>query len=271
MGRSSRELWYALLATVLITGGYVFIFYFPEGAMPASSSLSGHLLGVVGFILMLMTETLYSLRKRNRRAAHWGRAESWLRFHIFTGIVGPYMVLLHTAWRFNGLAGVLTLLMVIIVGSGFVGRYIFTLIPRTVAGTELGGRDLEAYIASIENQLRHWFEENTDLVHSLPQDLVTLPHLSSNPWSLMGGRIIADWTFHWRWWWETRGVGGRQLKELKRLLDVRREMNYQVASLMLARRILALWHTIHVPLGIALFMVAFIHIGVTVYYVTLAN
>jgi hypothetical protein len=62
---------------------------------------------------------------------------SWLQFHIFTGIVGPYMVLLHTSWKFNGLAGVTTLLTIIIVISGFIGRYIYTRIPRTLDGIEL--------------------------------------------------------------------------------------------------------------------------------------
>ena len=54
-------------------------------------------------------------------------------------IVGPYMVLLHTSWKFNGLAGATTLLTVIIVVSGFVGRYIFTRIPRTMDGLEIEG------------------------------------------------------------------------------------------------------------------------------------
>ncbi|MBU4034462.1 MAG: hypothetical protein KKG34_06645, partial [Proteobacteria bacterium] len=35
--------------------------------------------------------------------------------HIFTGIVGPFMVLLHSSWQFNGLAGVTLLLTGVIV------------------------------------------------------------------------------------------------------------------------------------------------------------
>jgi len=88
---------------------------------------------IIGFILMLMTEILYSWRKRSR-SARWGKMSNWLRFHIFTGLVGPYMVLLHTSWKFNGLAGIVLLLTVIIVLSGIVGRYIFTAIPRTADG-----------------------------------------------------------------------------------------------------------------------------------------
>ncbi|MFN2227194.1 MAG: hypothetical protein ACK2UY_12820, partial [Anaerolineae bacterium] len=127
MRRRSYELLYALVAVVLITAGYLALVSRLEEA-PAASGLVGHGLGIAGFLLMLMTETLYSLRKRSRRA-RWGRTSSWLRFHIFTGLVGPYMVLLHTAWRFQGLAGLVALMTAVVVLSGFVGRYIYTAVP----------------------------------------------------------------------------------------------------------------------------------------------
>jgi hypothetical protein len=108
----------------------------------------------------------------------------WLKFHIFTGLVGPYMVLLHTSWKFNGLAGVTTLLTVIIVISGFVGRYIYTRIPRTADGTVIEG-----------------------------------------------------------------SLSAEALKQ--------------------ARRLMSLWHTVHIPIGMALFTAAFVHIGAALYYATL--
>ncbi len=103
MLRSGRELWWAFFAGILITGVYVGVVFFTQ-QIPAAGALFGHAIGIFGFILMLMTEILYSLRKRTRSAS-WGKMSSWLQFHIFTGLVGPYMVLLHTSWKFNGLAG----------------------------------------------------------------------------------------------------------------------------------------------------------------------
>ena len=181
MLRNAVELWLAFLAAILITSLYALVVLFTRGIPPASD-LFGHGLGILGFILMLMTETLYSLRKRSR-SARWGRMSRWLQFHIFTGLVGPYMVLLHTSWKFNGLAGVATLLTVVIVISGFVGRYIFTRIPRTADGLEIQG-----------------------------------------------------------------ALSEQALKQ--------------------ARRLMALWHTVHIPLGMALFIAAFVHIGAALYYAT---
>ena len=71
MKRRSRELWYALGAVVLITLVYVGVTA-QLGAVPAAGNLFGHGLGILGFLLMLMTETLYSLRKRSR-SARWSR------------------------------------------------------------------------------------------------------------------------------------------------------------------------------------------------------
>ncbi|MEW6028444.1 MAG: cytochrome b/b6 domain-containing protein [Chloroflexota bacterium] len=179
-----RELWLALIAAVFITGVYAGVVLLTR-EIPAAGDFFGHSLGIFGFILMLMTETLYSLRKRSR-SARWGRMSSWLEFHIFTGLVGPYMTLLHTSWKFNGLAGVVTLFTVIIVVSGFVGRYIYTRIPRSLDGLEIEG--------------------------TLSQE--ALKH---------------------------------------------------------ARRLMALWHTVHIPIGMALFAAAFVHIGAALYYVTFAR
>lgn len=181
----NRELWLSALAIIIITAVYA-LFTWQTRLIPPASGLFGHLIGVLGFLLMLMTEILYSLRKRSRKAS-WGKMANWLQFHIFTGIVGPYMVLLHTSWKFNGLAGATIALTLIIVLSGFVGRYLYTLIPRTVDGVEV--------------------ETSQD--------------------------------------------------------------QSQVIYLRKVRRAFSIWHAIHIPLGVALFTAAFIHIGAALYYATL--
>jgi hypothetical protein len=125
-----REIWYSLIAMAAVTTVYA-TSYLLSGFLPRASGLIGHEIGIVGFVLMLMAETLYSIRKR-RPDADWGSMANWLQFHIFTGLVGPYMVLLHTAMRFQGLAGIAMLLTVVVVASGIVGRYIFTTVPRAI-------------------------------------------------------------------------------------------------------------------------------------------
>jgi hypothetical protein len=127
--RRGRELWYALAAIVAVTALYA-VAYTQAGHFPSASGWVGHGIGITGFVLMLMTATLYSLRKL-RADASWGSTAWWLKFHMVTGLVGPYMVLLHTAMRFQGLAGLTMLLTVLVVASGLVGRFLYTRVPRS--------------------------------------------------------------------------------------------------------------------------------------------
>jgi hypothetical protein len=181
MRRRPIELWVAVALMLAITAIYAAVAAALTQA-PRASGLFGHGIGIFGFILMLMTETLYSLRKRSR-LARWGRPAVWLRFHIITGLVGPYMVLLHSSWRYNGLAAAAMLMTVIVVFSGIIGRYIYTRIPRGPGGEELSNGLSPAAIAN-------------------------------------------------------------------------------------ARRLLATWHAIHIPLGLVMFALAFVHVGAALYFAT---
>ena len=132
--RSYRsELRLAGLVIGLVTLAYVLVTTI-LGAVPSPGSPTGRTLGLLGLMLMLMTQTAYSARKRSRQPARWGNMEFWLRAHVFTGLVGAYAALLHSSWRFNGLAGVVALLMLLILVSGFIGRYVFTSAPETALG-----------------------------------------------------------------------------------------------------------------------------------------
>jgi hypothetical protein len=267
--RSNRELWLSFIAIVGISFAYLFMVTWVDG-IPKASDFFGHMIGVLGFILMLMTETLYSLRKRSRNA-RWGRMASWLDFHIFTGLVGPFMVLLHSSWKFNGLAGVVTLLTAIVVISGFIGRYIYTAAPRSADGAEIEARELEAQIAAADADLQRWLAASQDdslrgLVGRMAGDA------SGSALSMIFGRSLDDWRYRARWRREKSrlpGAARARAGQLEILVQQRRELQREIASLAMARRLLALWHAVHIPIGMALFTAAFIHIIAAFYYATL--
>jgi hypothetical protein len=268
MQRRSYELWSALGAMLLITLLYLWVVTGLD-AVPPAGDLFGHGLGIAGFFLMLMTETLYSLRKRSR-SARWGRMSSWLRFHIFTGLVGPYLVLLHTSWKFNGLAGIVTALMIAVVLSGVVGRYIYTAVPRTADGVVMEAAELEHQIAVAEGDLQRWLAGRPEADQSLVQRMAALP-AAGGP-LLVLGRTFLEWEYRLVWRRERRRMSAlekAQSRELDRLLRQRRSLRRQVASLALARRMLATWHMVHIPIGMVLFTAAFVHIGAAIYYATL--
>ena len=219
-----RELVLALVAVLAISGLYTG--YSNAFAVPPASGLLGHTLGIVGFTLMLMTEILYSLRKRAMRRPR-GSMRAWLQFHIFTGIVGSYLVVLHSAWSFSGLAGALTLMTIVVVASGFVGRYIYTAVPRTADGVVIETQELALRLQAVR----------LEVSQPAPVDA------SSSPSAARSHEKAA----------------ARRLRDLER----------QMAALRWARRTLATWHAVHIPLGMTLFVMAFAHIGAAIYYATL--
>ena len=259
---SSRELWLALLAMILI--GAVYAGVAVQSGIPEAGAFVGHSFGVIGFLLMLSTETLYSLRKRST-SARWGKMSQWMQFHIFTGIVGPFMVLLHTAWQFQGLAGAVTLMTVVVMLSGFVGRYIFTAVPRNADGLLLEAGQLEETLIEIDKALRSALPEPDEFLDDTKMG-------SGDTIGLVLGRGLNGWLARRRLRIKLQQVGGlaaAQMRELERLLQRRQELLRQVRSQTIARRMLSVWHTVHIPLGMALFILAFVHIGAALYYSTL--
>ena len=68
---------------------------------------------------------------------------------------------------------------------------------------------------------------------------------------------------------KAKGAEAEKRAELRRLLDERFRVQRQIQSLAMARRLLAVWHTVHIPIGVALFTLAFIHIAAAIYFATL--
>jgi hypothetical protein len=265
----SRELWWSFFAILAITIIYLLVTILLSG-VPAASSLFGHSIGILGFLLMLSTETLYTLRKRSR-SAHWGRMSTWLRLHIFTGLVGPYMVLLHTSWKFNGLAGVVTLLTGVIVVSGFIGRYIYTAVPRRVDGLEMETDEINSQLKAIEDELSAALQGQTSAGQPLTLDFASVTGGAAGGALGLGG-FFQSWRLRREWNAEKKRLAGlppEQVKSLEKLIKHRQALTRQATSLHRARSLMALWHTIHIPIGLALFAAAFVHVFAAIYYATL--
>ncbi len=123
---------------------------------PAASSLLGHGLGVLGALIVLTGTFGYSWRKRPGRAGPGSMAQ-WLRLHVLSGIVGPYLVLLHTGFVFRGLAGVTFGMMLVVVASGVAGRFVYTALPRDPAAVERMQRALVAERTARARRLLSWW------------------------------------------------------------------------------------------------------------------
>lgn len=262
----SRELKLSLAVCLLMSGVYVAyeLLATPDGGHPF-----GHALGLLGAGLMVATEVLYSLRKRTGLFRQWGPVRYWLSVHIFTGIVGPFMVLMHSAFEFRGLAGLTMLLTVLVVGSGFLGRYLYTAIPRSLAGAEASSADLAGEINQVQGALADLAQHRSAAVRALVQADAERRRAARGDWALVLLRGWDDFRYRARLHGAVRKLEKaeqQKLGDVEKLLRRRRDLERQIRMLQAARRLMSAWHIAHVPMGVALFTSVAIHVAAEVYF-----
>jgi len=140
----------ALIMIILVVWGGGFL----DPSLRFAGCRLGGALGVSGALLML-APLVYPLIKRVKPIkAHVTRHVSmriFLRWHVYTGLVGSLLVLLHTGQKFESVLGMaLTALTLLVVSSGFVGRYLLRRISDVRATRRLLGQLYEAYDAASE-------------------------------------------------------------------------------------------------------------------------
>lgn len=254
------------LFMVIVLGG-VYIAY-EILAEPAGGHPFGHALGIIGTLLMVMTEVLYSLRKRTALLSWAGPVRYWLSFHIFTGIVGPFLVLMHTGLAFRGLAGLSVFLMLIVVGSGFIGRYLYTALPRTLTGVTASRGEIGSAILAVQTALSQFEAQKPAQIRQLVARLSQRAG-QRNPLLTIYGRSFYRWRYRRqikRALRRLEQLEESQRKQLEQLLTRKRELERQTEMLETARRLLRMWHIFHVPIGLTLFFSAVIHIAATLYF-----
>ena len=240
--------------------------YLPAHALLRPSGPVGLSLGVAGFLAMLGTIP-YAVRKRWHRLARSGTIKGWLEVHIFFGIVGPVLVTFHTSFKFNGLISAGYWLMMAVCASGFVGRYLYVRIPKTIRGAELSRREVEERLGVLHERLR---------VAAVPdaarRELEVLAGLaSSRPagWSsldLFVGELRARVCLTAvRRRLASSGVDVRSLHDYISLALERAVLARRVAHLQRTQRLFDLWHVFHRPLVYGMFLIVGLHVAIVLY------
>ncbi len=146
-------------AALAWTGRYYYLL--PAAQRPLSelharlrpSGSLGLIYGIIGLTLIILNLS-YLVRSS---LLHWdwlGSLRSWMSMHVFTGITGALFVLLHSAFLLrNPMAALAAISLFIVVGSGIMGRYIYTHVPRSLQGRELELGELEKAIKELHGEL----------------------------------------------------------------------------------------------------------------------
>ena len=229
------------------------------------SGLVGHGYGIAGMLMMLIGVSLYSARKRASFLANAGNLGGWLQFHIFLCTLGPFLVLLHTTFKFGGIVSIAFWSMAVVVASGVFGRYVFSRIPKAMDGSFRGLREIEEQGKDLEVEIRATgavppgqLEEvlagpslrsprgTIDaLALAVRGDLATRLHLIRSRRALSRASVAPD---------VRRRVLG--------LLRNRLALEQQSRLLLPFQRLFSYWHILHLPLAIVLLIVTVVHVSV---------
>jgi hypothetical protein len=262
---SHAGLWLALLA--IIAG-----FMLPTEHYITPQDGFGYWLGIVGGSLMLAL-LIYPVRKRVPALAVIGSVRFWFRTHMVLGVVGPLAILYHANFSLGATnSNVALACMLVVAGSGLVGRFLYARIHHGLYGQRATLRELAADAEGLRNHsgalkiLPGLLDEveRAEREISRPAPMVVRPVLAG--WrerreSLRIRRMVRDAVAMAA----TRSATLAQERER----FTRTAAEYVAARLRAARRItefeaserlFAIWHVLHMPLFVVLVIVGIVHV-----------
>ena len=237
----------------------------------------GYYLGLVGAVMMLIL-LLYPLRKHVGFLQRLGAISHWFRLHMVFGITGPTLVLFHSKFTIGSLnAGVAMGCMVLVAGSGVIGRFMYRRIHHGLYGRRATLQEMQAQLGSQEGEVRSKF-------HFAPQVEARLKAFGDQAHVHPQGFLRSTWQFltislH------ARHVHSQCMRDLKKILGghaaqrgwERHKLHRRLAAagamistyLEAARhaaqfsayeRLFSLWHILHVPFVFMLVISGVVHV-----------
>lgn len=229
----------------------------------------GHGLGILGTLMMLLLLT-YSLRKRKRIFGQTGELSTWLNVHIFFGIMGPLFVILHTAFKLNGIVAISFWSMIAVALSGVLGRYLYLQIPRNISGQEIGLNSLQDTHDDLVNKITANYPISEQNLTSLEELLVGKldPEISLFKAMIVFG--VSDFLRFSR----TRrikrvlkkqvGLSRGQIYKLLTIIKKKSFLHRKIIFWNKIHRLFHYWHVIHKPFAVVMYLIMIIHVALTV-------
>ena len=127
---STQRSWLFVSIGILVVSVAIYIPYaLTTSRGPTGGSAIGLLFGIVGFAFMIFAAALGA----RKRVPTWrlGRAQAWMRGHLWLGFLTLPLILFHGGFHFGGtLTRVLIWLLIVTVTSGVFGAVLQNYIPR---------------------------------------------------------------------------------------------------------------------------------------------
>jgi hypothetical protein len=281
--------WMLALAVVLVIGGYGFNYYTlsaaqrpfsPKHELLRPSGTIGIKLGMLG-VLMFFLIYLYPLRKKWGWLGRQGNSRHWLDFHVVLGTAAPVIIAFHSSFKFGNIAGMAFWSMLMVTLSGFVGRYLYSQIPRNLSAAELSMKEIHDKEQALKKELeeqRATFGFSVDALYQLPSaaDVARTPAVASvlsmflidfkRPFRTSLVRLqqagFGAWVFSLFGLLPTRD---QKLERALRVAQKQASLSKSILFLSRTQQVFQFWHVIHRPFSYAFAILAVLHIGIALF------
>jgi hypothetical protein len=141
---------FVILATAAAIGWFVY-YGVQIGHVPGGASAPGLVFGIAGGLIMLFEFLLWP--RKHFRVWRIGMVKTWLRAHIWLGLLTVPLILLHSGFGWGGLlTTVLALLFISVIASGIFGLIMQQWLPSVML-TELPAETIVSQIDSVSRNL----------------------------------------------------------------------------------------------------------------------
>jgi len=235
----------------------------------------GYALGIIGGSLMLLL-LLYPARKRFPSMRRLGPVKWWFRSHMMMGIIGPVCILYHCNFHLGSLNSNVSLLcMLLVAGSGLIGRYFYSKLHHGLYGRRTTVQELRQSIDLLKDQSADSLPSSSKLAARL-QSLESAAMATHT--SLLSSILrITAYNLHSYWIDLNRGrllkralrdsaaqsgavLSAKQIRvEKQRLGDYLAALR-KLNQLAFYERLFSMWHVLHFPLFLMLVLSGIVHV-----------
>jgi len=234
-------------------------------------------IAVAGGTMMLALFS-YPLRKYVRFMQGLGQVKWWFWVHLFLGIAGPWLILVHSSFQIGSLnAGVALYSMVIVVISGVVGRFIYVRVNRGLNGERMSLEELRERAGLVESDARSRLHF-APLVEARLLAFEQRELQAGTGWGTTVRRVALLPVLRWVAYrhcvaearlrlrslaiglkWSEQDLRQRERRAVL-LIDRYLEAVVRVAQYSAYERLFALWHLAHLPFVYLLVISAVVHV-----------
>lgn len=218
-----------------------------------AGSLWGGVLAVTGSLLMLVP-LVYLVVKRNRRLKQWVirrvSTRTLLTWHIYAGVLGPILVVAHSGHKYESTLGILlTAMTLLLVVSGFVGRYLMSGFSTEIREKTQMLKGLQDVYARTARELSAR-PETKPMVRSDARPAARLLTGLLSPAPVVGLSVPSVAT----------------VADVTNLVESMADLEYAIRTHEIFKRWFGRWLRFHIVFSCFLYLLMFLHIYFAVYF-----